>query len=162
MTPEVETACNRLADSGIPLGSQTVLLKGVNDNSKTLKILFQKLLKMRVKPYYLYQTDLTVGTSHFRTTVEKGLKIIQDLAGHTTGMAVPYYVIDAPGGGGKVRLLPNSMIEQNDREIVIQNFEGKLFHYPLPLEKSNGKQRANVEPGSNLPPSHSPLCSPTI
>ena len=135
ITPEVERACNMLADTGIPLGSQTVLLKGVNDDVNIMKDLVLKLLKVRVKPYYLYQADMTLGTDHFRTTVEKGLEIIQGLMGHTSGMAVPYFVIDAPGGGGKVRLLPNTVIEHNDKEVIIKNFEGKTFHYPQPMDK---------------------------
>jgi len=139
ITPEVERACNRLADTGIPLGAQTVLLKGVNDDVEVMKELVHKLLKVRVKPYYLYQADMTLGTDHFRTTVEKGLEIIQGLQGHTSGMGVPYFVIDTPGGGGKVRLLPDTVIEQNDREIVVRNFEGKVFRYPQPVEKPTKK-----------------------
>jgi lysine 2,3-aminomutase len=129
LTPEVEKACAMLADIGIPLGSQTVLLKGVNDDSATMKELMQKLLKNRVKPYYIYQADMTEGTDHLRTSVQKGLDIIKDLMGHTSGMAVPYFVIDAPGGGGKVRLMPNSVIEHTDEEVIITNYEGKVFRY---------------------------------
>ncbi|MZH46134.1 MAG: KamA family radical SAM protein [Nitrospinae bacterium] len=129
ITPEVEKACAMLADIGIPLGSQTVLLKGVNDNSQIMKELMLKLLKNRVKPYYIYQADMTEGTDHLRTSVQKGLDIIKDLMGHISGMAVPYFVIDAPGGGGKVRLLPNSVIEHNKDEVVITNYEGKVFRY---------------------------------
>ncbi len=143
ITPEVERACNRLADAGIPLGSQTVLLKGVNDDVEIMKKLMLKLLKMRVKPYYLYQADMTLGTDHFRTTVEKGLEIIQGLMGHISGMAVPYFVIDAPGGGGKVRLLPDTVIERNDKEVIIKNFEGKVFHYPQPVDKKSKPRRAD-------------------
>lgn len=142
ITPEVEKACNRLADTGIPLGSQTVLLKGVNDDSQILKTLFQKLLKLRVKPYYLFQADTTVGTDHFRTMVQKGLDIMRDLQGHTSGMAVPNFVIDTPGGGGKVRLLPDSIVEYHDHEVVVKNFEGKIFRYPQPRQ-DNGTQKKN-------------------
>jgi len=142
ITPEVEKACNRLADTGIPLGSQTVLLKGVNDDSQILKTLFQKLLKLRVKPYYLFQADTTVGTDHFRTMVQKGLDIMRDLQGHTSGMAVPNFVIDTPGGGGKVRLLPDSIVEYHDHEVVVKNFEGKIFRYPQP-RRDNGTQKKN-------------------
>ncbi len=149
ITPEVEAACNRLADIGIPLGSQTVLLKGVNDNSETMKELFHKLLKIRVKPYYLYQADMTMGTDHFRTQVEKGLDIIRDLAGHTSGMGVPYFVIDAPGGGGKVRLLPDSVIEYNEDEVIVKNYEGKVFRYPQP--KVNGDKKKYFSPSSPVP-----------
>ena len=108
-----------LANAGIPLGSQTVLQEGVKDDSKVMKDLLHKLLLNRVKPYYIYQADMALGTNHFRTSVQKGLVIINDLQGHTSGMAVPYFVIDAPGGGGKVRLLPDTVVEHNDREIVI-------------------------------------------
>ena len=142
ITPEVEKACAMLADIGIPLGSQTVLLKGVNDDSQVMKELMLKLLKNRVKPYYIYQADMTEGTDHFRTSVQKGLDIIKDLMGHTSGMAVPYFVIDAPGGGGKVRLLPNSVVEHNKDEVVITNYEGKVFRYSQP-EKKNGTSNEN-------------------
>ncbi len=136
ITPEVEKACNMLADVGIPLGSQTVLLKGVNDDTKVMRELMLKLLKMRVKPYYIYQADMTLGTDHFRTTVEKSLSIMKDLQGHISGMGVPYFVIDAPGGGGKVRLLPDMVLEHNDKEVVIKNYQGKVYRYPQPQEKS--------------------------
>ena len=142
ITPEVEKACAMLADIGIPLGSQTVLLKGVNDDSQVMKELMLKLLKNRVKPYYIYQADMTEGTDHFRTSVQKGLNIIKDLMGHTSGMAVPYFVIDAPGGGGKVRLLPNSVVEHNKDEVVITNYEGKVFRYSQP-ERKNGTSSEN-------------------
>jgi lysine 2,3-aminomutase len=138
----VEKACAMLADIGIPLGSQTVLLKGVNDDSQVMKELMLKLLKNRVKPYYIYQADMTEGTDHFRTSVQKGLDIIKDLMGHTSGMAVPYFVIDAPGGGGKVRLLPNSVVEHNKDEVVITNYEGKVFRYSQP-ERKNGTSSEN-------------------
>ncbi|NIP99691.1 MAG: KamA family radical SAM protein [Nitrospinaceae bacterium] len=154
ITPEVETACNRLADAGIPLGSQTVLLKGVNDDVETMKELVHKLLKIRVKPYYLYQADMTVGTDHFRTTVEKGLEIIQGLQGHTSGMGVPYFVIDTPGGGGKVRLLPDTVLEHNEREIIVKNFEGKTFRYPQP----SGKKPKQSLPDHSLVSPSDPLC----
>ncbi|CAI2719251.1 KamA family radical SAM protein [Nitrospina watsonii] len=150
ITPEVELACNRLADAGLPLGAQTVLLKGVNDDVETMKTLVQKLLRIRVKPYYLYQADMTVGTDHFRTTVEKGLEIIRGLQGHTSGMAVPYFVIDTPGGGGKVRLLPDSIVEFNEKEVVVRNFEGKTYRYPQPLEKQ--PKRKTPPPAASAPP----------
>ncbi len=136
ITPEVERACNMLADTGIPLGSQTVLLKGVNDDPKVMKKLMHKLLMIRIKPYYIYQADMALGTDHFRTDVQKGLDLINDLQGHTSGMGVPYFVIDAPGGGGKVRLLPNTVVEHNGKEIIIKNYEGKVFRYPQPIKKS--------------------------
>jgi lysine 2,3-aminomutase len=150
ITAEVENACSMLADGGIPLGSQTVLLKGVNDDSKIMKALMQKLLKIRVKPYYIYQADMASGTNHFRTNVQKGLDIISDLQGHTSGMGVPYFVIDAPGGGGKVRLLPNTVIEHNEKEVIIKNYEGKVFRYPQPTKSSSEKNRlSNEEMHSN-------------
>jgi lysine 2,3-aminomutase len=147
ITPEVEKACNMLADTGIPLGSQTVLLKGVNDDAKVMRELMVKLLKIRVKPYYIYQADMTLGTNHFRTTVEKSLSIMKDLQGHISGMGVPYFVIDAPGGGGKVRLLPNMVLEHNDKEVVIKNYEGKVYRYPQPQGNAlqNGKKSLRAD-----------------
>ena len=131
LTPEVKAACERLADAGVPLGSQTVLLRGVNDDPEVMKRLMQKLLTCRVKPYYLYQADLTQGTNHFRTTVEEGLSIIKEIQGHTSGMAVPHYVIDAPGGGGKIPLLPaDYLVELNPREALLKNYEDRIFRYP--------------------------------
>ena len=130
LTPETSAACERLADAGIPLGSQTVLLKGINDNVETMKRLFHGLLKIRVKPYYLYQCDPVAGSSHFRTTVAKGLEIIHGLRGFTTGYAVPHYVIDAPGGGGKIPILPEYVVRRNKDSILLRNYEGKLFKYP--------------------------------
>jgi lysine 2,3-aminomutase len=151
ITPEVEKACNRLADTGIPLGSQTVLLKGINDDPKIMKELVHKLLKIRVKPYYIYQADITAGATHFRTAVEKGLDIIRELMGHTSGMAVPYFVIDAPGGGGKIRLLPNSVIEHNENEVIVKNYEGKVYRYPQPRKK----EQVSVSSGNGK---HAPMC----
>ncbi|MBN2527192.1 MAG: KamA family radical SAM protein [Deltaproteobacteria bacterium] len=130
LTPEVADACARLANAGIPLGSQTVLLKGINDNVETMKSLYQGLLKNRVKPYYLYQCDPVAGSAHFRTPVAKGLEIISGLRGFTSGYAVPHYVIDAPGGGGKIPLLPDSVAGREDGHLLLRNFEGKIFRYP--------------------------------
>ncbi len=132
-TPETAKACTRLADAGIPLGSQTVLLKGVNDSVDTLKQLYHRLLTMRVRPYYLYQCDPISGSSHFRTSVARGLEIIEGLRGHTTGYAVPTYVIDAPGGGGKIPLQPRYVYGREGDDLLLQNFEGKVFRYPDPL-----------------------------
>ena len=133
LTPEVVEACGRLADAGIPLGAQTVLLKGVNDDPEIMKRLMHQLLLARIKPYYLYMADLTKGTNHFRTTVETGLKIVQALQGHTSGMAVPHFVIDAPGGGGKIPLLPNEyLLNLDEKGAVLKNFENKTYHYPKP------------------------------
>ena len=138
LTPEVTEACGRLADAGVPLGAQTVLLKGVNDDPEVMKRLVHKLLLARVKPYYLYQADLTKGTNHFRTTVETGLEIIRALQGHTSGMAVPHFVIDAPGGGGKIPLLPGDYLVHMDEDgVVLNNYEHKTFRYPQP---GNGRE----------------------
>ncbi len=131
-TPESTRACERLADAGIPLGSQTVLLKGVNDNVETMKRLVHRLLMMRVKPYYLYQCDPISGSAHFRTSVAKGLEIIAGLRGFTSGYAVPTYVIDAPGGGGKIPLQVESVIGREDGYLLLRNFEGRTFRYPDP------------------------------
>ena len=129
-TPESFQACTRLADAGIPLGSQTVLLAGVNDNVETMKELVHRLLRMRVRPYYLYQCDPITGSAHFRTPVSKGLEIIEGLRGHTTGYAVPNYVIDAPGGGGKIPLQPNYVVGRDGNDLLLRNYEGKTFRYP--------------------------------
>jgi len=132
-TPETFQACTRLADAGIPLGSQTVLLAGINDDVETMKRLMHDLLKMRVRPYYLYQCDPIVGSSHFRTPVSKGLEIIEGLRGHTTGYAVPTYVIDAPGGGGKIPLGPDYVVGREGEDLVLHNFQGKTYRYPDPV-----------------------------
>jgi lysine 2,3-aminomutase len=132
LTPESIRACQQLADAGIPLGSQTVLLKGINDNVDTLKALFHGLIKCRVKPYYLYQCDPVAGTSHFRTTIQKGLDLIAGLRGHTTGYAVPTYVVDAPGGGGKIPLLPESIIGRDGDDLLLKNYQGNIYRYPDP------------------------------
>ena len=130
LTPEFEAACARLADAGIPLGSQTVLLKGINDSILPLKKLMHGLIKFRVKPYYLYQCDPIPGSSHFRTPVSKGLEMIQGLRGHTSGYAVPTFAIDAPGGGGKIPMLPEYVIGRDENSIILRNYEGKIFYYP--------------------------------
>jgi len=131
-TVELKEACDRLAYAGVPLGNQSVLLRGVNDDAETMKHLVHRLLQMRVRPYYLYQCDLITGSAHFRTDPRKGIEIIRALRGHTTGYAVPQFVIDAPGGGGKVPLNPNYVKEMNDEEVVLRNFAGDIYHYPLP------------------------------
>lgn len=132
LTPECIEACERLADAGLPLGSQTVLLKGINDDVDILKPLFHGLLKARVKPYYLYQCDPVSGSAHFRTPVEKGLEIIRELRGHTTGYAVPTFVIDAPGGGGKIPLSPDYVTGREGDDLLLTNFEGGYYRYPDP------------------------------
>ncbi len=129
-TPESYRACGMLADAGIPLGSQTVLLNGVNDTVETMKELVHHLLKMRVRPYYLYQCDPISGSGHFRTPVEKGLEIIRGLRGFTSGYAVPTYVVDAPGGGGKIPLMPDYTDGREGGDLLLRNYEGNLFRYP--------------------------------
>jgi len=134
LTPEVAQACDRLADGGIPLGSQTVLLKGVNDSEQALKDLFHGLLKLRVRPYYLYQCDPVVGTAHLRTSVQTGIDLISKLRGHTTGYAVPTYVIDAPGGGGKVPIQAETLVDYENGKAVVRNWEGKQYTYVDPVQ----------------------------
>lgn len=134
ITAESREACRKLADAGIPLGNQTVLLRDVNDCPVLMKKLMQKLLAIRVKPYYIYQCDLSRGISHFRTTVSKGIEIIENLRGHTSGMAVPTFVIDAPGGGGKTPVMPNYVITSNDKRVVLRNYEGVITTYDEPSE----------------------------
>ena len=132
LTLEVTEATARLADAGIPLGSQTVLLKDINDDGAVMKELMQGLLKRRVKPYYLYQCDPIKGSGHFRTPVAKGLEIIRALRGHTTGYATPMFVIDAPGGGGKILMAPDSVVGRDGDDLLLRNFEGKVYRYPDP------------------------------
>jgi lysine 2,3-aminomutase len=129
-TAEVKEACGRLADAGIPLGNQAVLLRGVNDDAVVMKELMHKLLMMRVRPYYIYQCDPVRGTHHLRTSVAKGIEIMEALRGHTTGYAVPQYVIDAPGGGGKVPINPNYVLAHDKQRVILRNYEGKVFEYP--------------------------------
>jgi lysine 2,3-aminomutase len=130
ITPEVRYACENLANAGIPLGSQTVLLKGINDNAGLMRNLFHQLLKIRVRPYYLYQCDLVPGTRHFRTPVSKGLEIIRSLRGYTSGYAIPHYVIDAPDGGGKIPLLPDYIRHADEKGLTLRNYLGETYFYP--------------------------------
>lgn len=130
LTTEARQACTMLADAGIPLGSQTVLLAGINDSVETMRSLMHGLMKIRVKPYYLYQCDPILGSSHFRTPISKGLEIYQGLRGHTTGYAVPTYVIDAPGGGGKIPLIPETVVGREGDDLLIRNYEGNVYRYP--------------------------------
>jgi lysine 2,3-aminomutase len=152
LNPQSEKALARLADAGCPLGSQTVLLKGVNDDPAIMKELMQKLVKNRVRPYYLYMADPVAGAEHFRTSVEKGLEVIRALRGWTSGLAIPHFVIDAPGGGGKIPLLPQYIEEISDDEVVMRNYAGRQYRYPLPKElvvasmlagERSGRPRAN-------------------
>ncbi len=132
LTPEVTESTARLADAGIPLGSQTVLLKGINDDAAVMKPLMHGLLARRVKPYYLYQCDPIRGSGHFRTGVEKGIEIIRALRGHTTGYASPTFCIDAPGGGGKILIAPDSIVGRDGDDLLLRNFEGNVYRYPDP------------------------------
>jgi len=134
LTPESIAALGRLADAGVPLGCQTVLLRGVNDDPQIMKELMQKLLKARVRPYYIYMADQVAGGEHFRTNVEKGLEIVKALRGWTSGLAVPHFVIDAPGGGGKVPLLPEYVEEINEDEVVFRNYAGERYVYKQPRQ----------------------------
>jgi len=137
ITSETTRACRCLADAGIPLGSQTVLLKGVNNDYHVLKDLYHKLLMIRVRPYYLYQCDPVAGSAHFRTTVQEGLDIMAHLRGFTSGYAVPTYVIDAPGGGGKIPILPDYVEGRDGNYLYLKNFENKSFKYPDPSHKTD-------------------------
>lgn len=132
ITPESSKACKLLVDAGIPVGNQTVLLKNVNDNPQVMKKLMQELLKIRVKPYYIYQADMTKGTNHFRTKISKGLEVIKSIRGFTSGLAVPHYVIDAPGGGGKIPILPEYLISNKKGKVTLRNYKGNIHEYIEP------------------------------
>lgn len=134
VTPESIKACNMLADAGIPLGNQSVLLRGINDCVHVMKKLVHDLVKMRVRPYYIYQCDLSMGLEHFRTTVSKGIEIIEGLRGHTSGYAVPTFVVDAPGGGGKIPVMPNYLISESPEKVILRNFEGVITTYTQPTD----------------------------
>ncbi|MCQ2604854.1 MAG: KamA family radical SAM protein [Spirochaetia bacterium] len=131
LTPEAVRACEALADAGIPLGNQTVLLKGINDSTPVMKELLLKLVKARVRPYYIFQCDLSVGISHFRVPVQTGIDIMHDLIGNISGYAVPKYAVDAPGGGGKVPLNYNYIVSKDDRELTLETYTGRLYKYPV-------------------------------
>lgn len=137
ITEEAKIACGKLADAGVPLGNQTVLLKGVNDCPYIIRKLVHELVKMRVRPYYLYQCDLSRGIEQFRTPVGKGIEIIELLRGHTSGYAVPTYVIDAPGGGGKIPVAPQYLISQSNDKVILRNYEGVICAYTEPEDKSD-------------------------
>ncbi|MBE6229401.1 MAG: lysine 2,3-aminomutase [Bacteroidales bacterium] len=137
VTKEAAEACARLANAGVPLGNQTVLLRGVNDCVNTMKKLMHELVKMRVRPYYIYQCDLSMGIEHFRTPVSKGIEIIEGLRGHTSGYAVPTFVVDAPGGGGKTPVMPQYVISQAPGKVVLRNFEGVITTYTEPTDYKN-------------------------
>ncbi|MEN6635919.1 MAG: KamA family radical SAM protein [Clostridiaceae bacterium] len=132
LTAESARACANIVDAGIPLGNQTVLLRGVNDDATTMKRLLLGLVKMRVRPYYLYQCDLSCGIGHFRTRVEVGIDIMHQLTGNISGYALPKYVIDAPGGGGKIPVAYDYVLNKDDREVVLENYRGQRYRYPQP------------------------------
>jgi lysine 2,3-aminomutase len=141
VTPEASAAVDRLLRAGIPVNNQSVLLRGVNDRPETMLALNQALLRARVRPYYLFQCDPVVGTEHFRTPVERGLEIMEALRGHTSGLAIPSYVIDLPGGGGKVPVSPNYVVGRTVDGLMMRNFEGKTFIYPEPPAESGNLSR---------------------
>ncbi len=155
LTVEVKAALERLANAGIPLGNQSVLLRGVNDDLDVMRALVHKLLRCRVRPYYLYQLDLIKGSSHLQVPVKKGLEIIEGLRGHTTGYAIPQYVIDAPGGGGKVPVNPNYLLYRDREKVVVRNYEGRIFEYP-----EAGEQREVL--GAGTVPASAPRPAPTV
>ncbi len=134
ITRELAEACDRLSRAGIPLGNQSVLLAGINDNVHVQRQLVQDLVRIRVRPYYLYQCDLVQGAGHFRTPIAKGIEIMEGLRGHTSGFAVPTYVVDAPGGGGKIPLMPNYLLSMSDHRVVLRNFEGYITTYEEPVD----------------------------
>lgn len=137
ITPDSIAACEKMANAGIPLGNQSVLLKGINDCPNIMKRLVHGLVKMRVRPYYIYQCDLSQGLEHFRTPISKGIEIIEGLRGHTSGYAVPTFVVDAPGGGGKTPVMPNYVISQAPGKVVLRNFEGIITTYSEPMSYEN-------------------------
>lgn len=138
ITPDSKRACEMLADAGIPLGNQSVLLRGVNDCIHIMKQLVHELVKIRVRPYYIYQCDLSIGLGHFRTTISQGIEIIEGLRGHTSGLCVPTFVVDAPGGGGKIPVMPNYTISQGHKRVVLRNFEGVITTYEEPDDYNPG------------------------
>ena len=137
ITPESKAACEKMANAGIPLGNQSVLLRGVNDCVNIMKRLVHGLVKIRVRPYYIYQCDLSIGLEHFRTPVSKGIEIIEGLRGHTSGYCVPTFVVDAPGGGGKTPVMPTYVISQSPGKVVLRNFEGVITTYTEPTNYEN-------------------------
>ncbi|MDR1848107.1 MAG: lysine 2,3-aminomutase [Bacteroidales bacterium] len=138
LTPEAREACAKLANAGVPLGNQSVLLRGVNDDVRVMRKLVHELVKARVRPYYIYQCDLSMGLEHFRTPVSKGIEIIENLRGHTSGYAVPTFVVDAPGGGGKTPVMPQYVISQSPDRVVLRNFEGVITTYTEPKGYTEG------------------------
>ncbi len=156
-TAELREACERLSFAGVPLGNQSVLLAGVNDDPEVMKRLVHRLLQMRVRPYYLYQMDLITGGSHFKVDVRRGLEIIRALRGFTTGYAVPQYVIDAPGGGGKVPINPDYLEEITDDAVTFRNYEGRRFTYPLKSTNHRPADETAVALGAESSGQESPV-----
>ena len=151
ITEESTKACTMLADAGCPVQNQAVLMKGVNNNAEVLMELFQKLLKIRVKPYYLFMADETKGTSHFRTSIQEGLDIMNKLRGYTSGLAIPHFVIDAPGGGGKIPLIPNYVLHRDEDRIVLRNYKNEVYVYREIKErkKEEDKSKVKIDVGKN-------------
>ena len=147
ITPEAKEACEKLANAGIPLGNQSVLLRGVNDDTEVMKKLVHELVKIRVRPYYIYQCDLSMGLEHFRTPVSKGIEIIENLRGHTSGFAVPTFVVDAPGGGGKIPIMPNYLLSQSPNKVILRNYEGVITTYTEPENYIDKQQRHHKTQG---------------
>jgi len=137
ITPESSKACQMLADAGVPVGNQMVIMKDINDDPEIVKELMQKLLRIRVRPYYMYMADETKGANHFRTSIETGLKILEGLRGHTSGLAIPHFVIDAPGGGGKIPLVPNYVLHHDEERIILRNYKNKIYNYKNYFDKNN-------------------------
>jgi lysine 2,3-aminomutase len=138
ITEESKRACEMLANVGVPVGNQAVILAGINDSVPIMKQLMHDLVKIRVRPYYIYQCDLSEGIGHFRAPISKGLEIMEGLRGHTSGYAVPTFIVDAPGGGGKIPLQPNYIISQSSNKVVLRNFEGVITSYPEPTNYQSG------------------------
>ncbi|MBL8989192.1 MAG: hypothetical protein JNJ80_23155, partial [Gemmatimonadetes bacterium] len=161
LTPAAVRGLGMLADAGIPLGCQTVLLKGINDDPAIMVKLMQKLLMARVRPYYIYMADQVAGGEHFRTSVEAGLKVMKALRGWTSGLASPHFVIDAPGGGGKIPLIPNYIEEWSDDEVVLRNFKGERYVYKQPEGEAAPVRKLDPEylfdPDFDLPTGRTPV-----
>lgn len=137
ITAESSKACEMLANAGVPVGNQMVLMKDVNDNPAVVKELMHKLLKIRVRPYYMYMADETKGANHFRTSIETGIEIVENLRGHTSGLAIPHFVIDAPGGGGKIPLTPNYVLQHDEDKIILRNYKNEIYVYKNAKDKNN-------------------------
>jgi lysine 2,3-aminomutase len=143
LTPAAQRACGAIVDAGIPLGNQSVLLKGINDDTETMKTLLLRLVKTRVRPYYLYQCDLSEGLQHFRTDVRTGIRMIEALQGNISGFAVPKFVIDAPGGGGKTPMNPDYILSIDDQTVRMRNYQGKVYEYPQPGRRAEAASPAD-------------------